>query len=206
MKKQLALSMYVLSLVLGAALVARAEDQKVDDEGFVRHWLLLAPIKLSGENTGAEEIDKEQIKDEGRMRPKAGEKAKAGDKELVWKEIKAKEYFFDVNEILGEQMENVAAYAVAYIVSPEEMKDVQIHMGSNDQGKVYLNGKEVLKFSETRALDGDPDSVTGLTLNKGVNLIVFKVINENNNWQGCLRFKDKGGAPIKTVKVRTSPE
>jgi hypothetical protein len=47
--------------------------------------------------------------------------------------------------------------------------------------------------------------VEKLTLNKGVNTIVFKVINEVNNWQGCLRFTDKGGKPVTDFVVKLSP-
>ena len=44
-----------------------------------------------------------------------------------------------------------------------------------------------------------------MTLNKGVNVIVFKVINENNNWQGCLRFTDKDSKPVTNVAVKLAP-
>ena len=75
----------------------------------------------------------------------------------------------------------------------------------NDQGRVYLNGKAIFKFTEARPLEKDSDKVQNLTLNKGVNTIVFKVINENNNWQGCLRFTDKNGKPVTDCAVKLSP-
>jgi hypothetical protein len=40
-----------------------------------------------------------------------------------------------------------------------------------------------------------------LTLKKGSNTIVFKVINEGGDWSGCARFTDKDGKPIKGLKV-----
>src|SRR5436190_14876634 len=135
----------LLALVFVPINVSRAADNAPDNDGFIRNWLMLAPIKLAQENNGAEEIDKQQIKDEGKIQPKEGEKTKAGDTELTWKAIKAAEAFFDVNEILGSQTENAAGYFVAYINVPAEKKDVTLLMGSNDQGKVYLNGKEVVK-------------------------------------------------------------
>lgn len=190
-----------------AAQFASAADAplKPDDKGFIRDWLLLAPIQLAGENTGADEIDKPQVPFESALQPKAGDAITIAGKAIKWRAIKAKDYFFDVNDILGGAHENVTAYAVAYVVAPKEITGAQLLMGSNDQGKVYLNGKEVVKFAETRTLDPDTDKATGLTLKAGINVVVFKVINENNNWQGCLRFTDAAGKPLAGLTLKLAP-
>jgi hypothetical protein len=190
-------------LVAGAAFAA--EEFALDNEGFIRDWLVLAPIPLETESNGAEEIDKQQLKDEGQIQPKAGDKATANKKELAWKKVKAKDYFFDFAEILGNLTEQSIGYAAAYIVADADMPGLTLLMGSNDQGKVYLNGKELVKFAETRTIDKDLDKADNVTLNKGVNVLVFKVINEMNNWQGCIRFTDKAKAPVKNIKIRLEP-
>ncbi len=153
-------------IVVSASLLAQAADAplKPDDRGFIRDWLLLAPIQLAGENTGADEIDKQQVPNEAALKPKAGDNVTIGGKALKWRAVKAKDYFFDVNELVGGMHENVTAYAVAYVVAAKDVTGAQLLMGSNDQGKVWLNGKEVLKFAETRTLDPDTDKATGLTL------------------------------------------
>jgi quinoprotein glucose dehydrogenase len=92
-------------------------------------------------------------------------------------------------------------YAVTYVVSEAEIKDAVLKIGSDDQAKVYLNGKEVGKVAEARALEKDQNSFEGLTLNKGSNTLVFKVINEGADWSGCARFTDKEGKPLKSLKV-----
>jgi hypothetical protein len=181
----------------------RAADAKPDDEGFIRDWLMLAPASIA--DTGADEIDKKQIADEGAIKPKPGDKQKVGDKELEWKAIQASDYHVDFNKTLGSDNENVVGYLVAYVVCDKAMPDLTLLMGCNDQGKVYLNGKEVVKNTEGRTLDKDSDKAEKITLNKGVNVIVFKVINETNNWEGCLRFKDKDGKPVTGVVVKTTP-
>jgi len=197
----------LIATALPAAFLASAADAplKPDDKGFIRDWLLLAPIQLASENAGADEIDKPQVPNEAALKPKAGDAVKVGPKELKWRAIKTKDYFFDVNEILGGANENVTAYAVAYVVAPKEVTGAQLLMGSNDQAKVWLNGKEVLKFTDTRTLDPDTDKATGLTLKAGVNVVVFKVINENNNWQGCLRFTDAAGKPLAGLTLKLAP-
>jgi hypothetical protein len=79
-------------------------------------------------------------------------------------------------------------------------------MNSNDEGKAYLNGKELVKFTETRSLEKDAeDSAENVTLKKGVNVLVLKVINEENNWQGSVRFLDKAGKPVTDLKIETKP-
>ena len=82
---------------------------------------------------------------------------------------------------------------------------MKLLMGSNDEGKVWLNGKEAVKFNSPRALAKDSDKAEGLTLSAGVNVLVFKVINESNNWQGCVKLVDKDNKPLGDVKVKTAP-
>lgn len=199
---------WILSCVVAFSLVgspaARAEDFKPDDEGFIRDWLMLAPASIA-ESTGQDEIDKKQIADEGSIKPKAGDKQKVGDKELTWKAIKAKDYHVDVNQALGSDNEDVVGYLVAYVACEKEMPDLTMLIGSNDQAKVYLNGKEVVKFDQTRTIDKDSDKAEKVTLNKGVNVIVFKVINEKNNWEACLRFKDKDDKAVTAYAVKLTP-
>jgi hypothetical protein len=198
-------SALILSLVAGFALVPAQDTFKTDDEGFIRNWLVLAPIPIE-EGSAAQEIDKQQIKDEGKIRPKAGDKFKAGAKELAWTAHKPADFFIDFRESFAkENGEDVVGYAVAYVWAADEMKDIKLKVGSNDQCKAYVNGKEVIKFDETRTLEKDQNEAS-VTLQKGENVLVFKVINEKNNWQGCARFTDRGGVAIKTLKIALAPQ
>jgi hypothetical protein len=177
----------------------------VNDEGFITTWLLIAPIPFEENQSGTEALTKQGIKDEAALKPKAGDKVKVGVKDLVWKEYKAKDYFFDFNDFLGKETEDSVGYAVCYIHADLEMKNVRLLTGSDDQSMIYLNGKEVLKQDEDRELEKDQD-VTEVTLNKGVNVLVFKVVNEKADWSGCARFTDKDGNVIKNIKVTTAPK
>ncbi len=174
-------------------------------DGFIRSWLVLAPIPLATPDAGATEIDKEQVPGEKSLKPKAGDTVKVGDKEYTWKLVRAKDYFLDFKEIAPSQTDDVAAYAVAYVVAKQKIDDVQLLMGSNDQGKLYLNEKEVLEATEGRQLAKDQDKAEHLTLNEGVNVIVFKVINDKNNWQGCVHLANKDGKPVAGVQYKSVP-
>jgi hypothetical protein len=193
----------LLVVLLSALLVQAPAGVSPDAEGFVRNWLVLAPIAIE-ENSGATEIDNDFLKGEASIKPKAGDKSMAGSTELTWAAHDAPEYFIDFLKAFGKDRgEQVAAYAVTYVIADEPMA-VQLAMGSNDQAKVWLNGQPVLKVLEPRTLEKDNDKAD-VSLVKGQNVVVFKVINEVNNWQGCLRFM-KNGAPVKNLKISLAPQ
>ena len=204
MRNALLVSTCALLLSL-PAVSARAQDaMKPDAEGFIRDWLMLAPFSIP-ESSGADEIDKKQVENEAALKPKAGDKQKVAGREEAWKAIKSKESNVDLNATIGTPNEDVVGYLVTYVVADKEMSDVTLLIGSNDEAKVYLNGKEVIKFDQTRTIEKDSDKSDKVTLNKGVNTIVFKVINEKNDWAACLRFKDKEGKPVTDLAVKLTP-
>jgi len=188
---------------LGAILLPAPQTASPDAEGFIRNWLILAPIAINGES-GASEIDTDFLKGEATIRPKADDKVTIGGRELTWKAHQTSDFFIDFLQAFGkERGEYVAAYAVAYIIADDETK-VTLAVSSNDQGKAWVNGKQVFKFAETRTLEKDTDR-SEVTLAKGQNVLVFKVINEVNNWQGCARFM-KDGAGVKNIKIALAPQ
>lgn len=193
-----------LTVLLTTGLAARADDKSgVDKEGFIQKWLVLAPIPLAENQSGADGLNKEQVKDEGKLMPKAGDKVKVGDKELAWKAHSCADHLLDFNGILGATTEDCVGYAVTFIVAPEDIKGVRMKTGSDDQAKVFLNGKEVFKFAEARALDKDQDT-TEVTLKKGVNVLVAKVVNEKMDWSFCVRFTDKNEKPLTKLSAKTT--
>jgi len=186
------------------SLFAPQQAASPDAEGFIRNWLVLAPIAIEGDQ-GATEIDREFIKGEATIRPKAGEAVPVGPGQSVtWTAHQTSDYFIDFLQAFGKARgDYVAGYAVAYVIADEEMK-VTLALSTNDQGKVWLNGKQVFKFAETRTLEKDTDKID-VTLNKGENVLVMKVVNEVNNWQGCARFL-RDGKPLTGLKVQQAPQ
>ena len=192
-----------LSCLLLSNLCA-ADILQPDADGYIRHWLMLAPIALAEGETGSEAIFKEQIKDEATLRPKAGDKLKIGGKELTWKNITAATNHFDFAASVNTLGEKEAGYAVTYIECETEKPDVIMAVASNDQGRIYFNGVDIYVWSEPRGLVLDSERGR-ITLKKGINVIVFKIVNEQGNWQGAMRFLDKVGAPLKNLKIKLSP-
>ena len=190
-------------LAFSLAVLTPAETYNPDAEGFIRNWLVLAPIAVQ-EDSGATEIDRDLIGGEAAVKPKPDDKVNVEGKILTWTPHQAAAYYVDFLQAFGAQRgEDAAGYAVAYVMADDEIK-AKLSVGSNDQCKVWLNGKQVIKFSETRTLDKDTDSAD-VTLVKGQNVLVFKVINEKNNWQAAARFL-QGSTPVKNIRISLTPQ
>ena len=192
----------LVMLALSAPLAAIPQSSAPDKEGFIRNWLVLAPIAIEGES-GATAIDQPFLDGEASIKPKPGATVVIGNKPLSWKPLQTTDYFIDFLQAFPERGEYVAAYAVAYVTADEEMK-VTLALSTNDQGKAWLNGKEVFKFAETRTLDKDTDRLN-VALVKGQNVLILKVVNEVNNWQACARFL-KDGTPVTNLRIATAPQ
>ncbi|MCI0747510.1 MAG: hypothetical protein L0Y58_19060 [Verrucomicrobia subdivision 3 bacterium] len=194
-----------LALLLCFVSNAGAADPfKPDADGYIRHWVMLAPISLPEGETGSEGIFKEQIMGEATLRPRAGDKVKVGGKELTWQNITASTNYFDFTAMVKTLNDREAGYAVTYIESETEQSDAIMAVASNDEGRIYFNGVDIYVFGEPRTLMLDADKGK-VTLKKGLNVVVFKIINEQGNWQGAMRLLDKRGAPLKNVKIKLSP-
>src|SRR6185503_3857550 len=197
----------VIGSAIGLALLpahAAAADLRPDAEGYIRHWVMLAPITLPDGETCADALLKDQIPNEAALRPKAGDKVKVGGKELTWRNVAASTNYFDFNETLKSINDHVAGYVVTYIECEQQTPDVILAVASNDQGRIYFNGVDIYAFTEARPLMLDADKGR-VTLKKGLNVMVFKITNEQNAWQGAMRLMDKSGAPLKNIRIKLTP-
>lgn len=179
-----------------------------DPEGFIRNWLVLAPIR-SGQQpfSGTQETHKAQIPNEARLRPKENDRVSFPDKERVWQRHVAPEYFVDLQKIVGAgRSDEGVGYAVCYVHAPQAMNGLKLQMGSNDQAKVYLNGAHLLIFDKTRSLAKDQSTANDVQLQRGENLLVFKVVNEKGGWSGCIRFTDRNNQPLKGLQISLTPQ
>ena len=125
---------------------------------------------------------------------------------MKWQEVTLTNAPIDFNAILGQVTENSVAYAVCYIRAEAEHRGLQMLVVSDDESKVYLNGKEVYKFPFPRSFFANEDIVPGITLNAGLNTLVFKVVNELGMWEGSIRFTDAQRNSVKGIKVTLNPE
>jgi hypothetical protein len=71
---------------------------------------------------------------------------------------------------------------------------------------VYLNGKQVHKYPFPHSFVADQDTVPDIALNAGLNVLVFKVVNEFVDWQGSIRITDSQGNPVQGIQVTLDPD
>jgi len=194
----------IVLLAWSMARASAADGLHPDSEGYIRDWVMLAPLALPEGETCAEALLKEQIANESALRPKAGDKVKVGGKELVWRNVTTSTNYFDFNETLKSINDHAAGYLVTYIECEKETPDVVLAVASNDQGRIYFNGVDIYAFTEARPLMLDADKGK-VTLKKGINVMIFKITNEQNSWQGAMRLLDKSGAVLKNVRIKLAP-
>ena len=187
--------------LIGATLLTPPQTFSPDADGFIRNWLILGPIAI--DDSGAAAIDHRFLDDEPATKPKPRDSVVIINTPLTWQLHQTSDYLIDFLQAFPQRGEQVVAYAVAYVIADDEMK-VTLALSTNDQGKVWLNGKEVFKFAETRVLEKDADRVP-VTLVKGQNVLVLKVVNEVNNWQACVRFL-KDGQPVTGLRIAAAPQ
>lgn len=197
------ISFATMALFLTTAIRA-GETFAPGPDGYIRNWLMLAPIIFQEGRGGTDLIFEDQIRNEGALKPKPGDKVSVRGKELTWTAITASTNYVDFNAALKGAHDRAMGYIVTYIECEEEMPGVIMALSSNDEGRLYLNGVDIYVFGEPRTLELDVDKGR-VTLKKGVNVVVFKIFNEQGNWQGAMRFLDKSGSPLTNFKVKLSP-
>jgi WD40 repeat protein len=175
------------------------------DPGFIKDWVVLAPLALRAEESGANGLEREQLPSEANLRPLAGQPAMVGTKACTWQAHHANKPILDFNRFVGELSEDCAAYAVCYVISESERNDLVLQVGSDDMAKVYLNGEEVFKETRGRPLVA-LDPIPSVRLHKGTNVLVLKVVNESLDWEACARFVDAEGSPAKGLRYSLTPE
>jgi WD40 repeat protein/serine/threonine protein kinase len=190
------------------AAAERERALRAHDPGAVKQWLVLAPIPFQDQTSGGamKALDQEQVSPESGLRPRASDRVKVGAGELVWNAPRQEDYLLDFNQLLGKQTEWSVAYAVCYIQSDAAQAGVVMKVGSDDQAKIYINGKEIYRNEIGRACVPDQDEVAGIELRAELNVLVFKVVNGINDWQGSVRFTDAAGQPPKGIRVTLDPD
>lgn len=182
------------------------DPSRMDNDGFIRYWLILAPLPSEKERASGAEVAALRLPNEASMKPRPEERVSYKGKEYVWKKYSSPDYYIDFKKYVENQKsDDVLAFAVAYVSCEEEIRDVKVLAGTNDAGRVYINGQVVISYEKPRSLEPDASIVNGITLKKGQNVVILKVANETGNWAGCLRFMDKNGTPIRHLLLSSMP-
>jgi len=168
--------------------------------GYVPAWYVLAPF----EDKNGQMLDTPVPPDDG-IDPDGIYPVKSGS--AGWRVRETTSGTLGINEIYGV-VKNALAYAFCDVTAAEDTP-VQMHIGTDDDAWVRLNGKEVYRFSGVRGLDIDHDTVS-LTLPRGASRIEVKSYNRAGMWGVFMRFTDMNGRPAEGLSFSpadmTQPE
>jgi tetratricopeptide (TPR) repeat protein len=112
--------------------------------------------------------------------------------------------YVDFETIFGGDLNWVAAYAWTTLTVPDE-RIAHIYFGSDDQAKIWLNGKSVLTDSTAHSVAIDHATIP-VTLKPGKNTLLVKVCDEEIFWGFYLRITDTDGKPFDDLIINKSEE
>jgi hypothetical protein len=177
-----------------------------DEEGFIRRWLILEPIKASGLTDSIVQaiVKKEHFPNQFTVIPHDGDKVNVEGSDLIWHAVETKLYnvnLYHFAHALGKPTSNVLFWAVTRVLCPRELKDVRLAIGSNAASIWWVNGREVIGIYGDRQTVIDDGVSKRLTLKMGPNIVRCAVVNGGGATDFCARFLDKDGLPVKNFAV-----
>src|SRR5829696_21516 len=166
------------------SLLRPASPAKAPDaNGFIQRWLVLEPIRVSGQLTesAVQSLVKTQpfAREPGAI-PHDGDTVTLGDTPVAWHGIDTVGYnvnLFHFAYALNKPTSNVLFWAVTLVHAPRELSGVRLAIGSNAASIWWVNGTEVIGIYNDRQTVIDDGVSKRLTLNKGPNVIRAAIVN-----------------------------
>lgn len=101
--------------------------------------------------------------------------------------------YIDLTELFGKHSD-VFTYLYAELES-ETKQDVYLHIGSNDQSKVWVNGNLVIQYLSGRSAEPS-QNITKINLKKGKNSILIKLNQLGGGWGAYAQIYSLGAQKI----------
>ena len=180
---------------MGLLLFEGADLNLRERLGTQTDWMIIGPFANDEEFSGYMAVypPEETIDLQGEYEGFDGET-------LKWSRYREEGSLTSVNlKKVYEPSEYVCGYAYCTIHSPED-KRVQLRIGTNDWGKMWVGGELVYDYPHDGRAILDRDIIP-CTLKKGKNPILIKACNGQLDWGFVLRITDEEGNPVKDLKV-----
>jgi len=167
------------------------QEEKIVLHEFITNWNLLGPLPLGkidnelSHNPGFENDFLLHHGGEGNPKVKVGKTVKVGSNKLKWIEYTSPNSIISLDNAISKRS-NVAAYAYKEI-SIEKEGTYIFALGTNDGGRLWINGNQVWDHKEARGCKPDNDLIP-VYFKKGINKILLKIEEKGNNWEFCARI------------------
>lgn len=185
----------------------KTPTRAVDAAGFLQRWLVLEPIRVSGQLTDSAvqaAARTEYFSNQLTVIPRGGDTVTAGDAQLAWHALDTSKYnvnLFHFAYALEKPTSNVLFWAVTVVNAPREMSNVRLAIGSNAASVWWVNGVEVISLYNDRQAVIDDGVSKRLTLKQGPNVVRAMIINAGGATDFCARFLDAENNPVKGLAV-----
>jgi len=195
MKRSVILSFLLIAMLSATTHAQQLQTQPVTPEKWIQSWLLCGPIPLEKPVDESESYSHlkgfnndylVKFGGEQNLSIKAGDVVKFKNGTAKWKLYNSPDSIIDLDKVVSKA-DPVLAYAYTEIQA-EDDKIWFISFGTNDGGKLWVNGMNVWDFESARGLSTDNDQIPVL-LRKGKNTVLFKIEERGNRWEFCARFK-----------------
>jgi len=174
-------------------------------DGFLRRWLVLEPIGVSGQLTDSAvqtAVKTEYFPDQLTSLPRDGDTLSVGDTKVAWHGVDTIGYNVNLYHFayaLDKPTSNVLFWVVTVVNAPREMSGVRLAIGSNAASVWWVNGKEVIGIYNERQTVIDDGVSKRLTLKQGPNVIRGAIVNAGGATDFCARFLDGEDRPVTTI-------
>jgi hypothetical protein len=186
---------------------AATPSKAADAAGFLQRWLILEPIRVTGQLTDSAVqglIKTNYFPDQLTVMPRDGDKVTVGETELTWHAVDTLAYnvnLFHFAYALNKPTSNVLFWVVTIVEAPRDLNDVRLSIGSNAASVWWVNGKEVIGLYNDRQAVIDDGVSKRLQLKKGSNVIRAAIVNAGGATDFCARFLDEENRPVKGITV-----
>lgn len=168
---------------------------ELDDEGAIRHWLVLGPIEKAYSAALVEDL----LEGEDTVLPGAGLERRIGEKALTWTPRKFDDGRVNLAPALWPSKPNTAGYAACWIEAEADVKAV-LRLGSDDGYKLWLDGAPLGSERSPRMFKWDTNS-HDVTLTKGRHLLLLKVCNSQGSSEFAVRVSSKSFEVPKGLRI-----
>lgn len=189
--KESKLSIIVILLIVFSVNQIFGQSEKIQLNEWMTSWQLLGPLPLEESTNELKHLPGFDVdflsKYGGEINPrvKTGKQVKVGDSKLSWIEYNGKDSIISLDNAISKKS-YVAAYAYKEIYVDEEGTFI-FSLGTNDGGRLWINGVEVWDHPGARGCTPDEDLIP-VFLQKGKNKILLKIEEKGNSWEFCARI------------------
>lgn len=180
----------------------------LDEEGFIRDWLIVGPFPSEGRWPTCSGFDKDYLENEGGENEiipliRMVHKTAFESPDVQWQGYHSPETRIDFYKMDYPLKEYIICYTACYLKSPED-RSVKLKIGSDDGYKIWLNHELIGKLHMHRGAQRDQNTYE-VKLKEGINLLLIKVEQDFGGHDLFLRFTGFDNAPITDLEVFPNP-